>query len=61
VRGRGGKVAVLTGGAGGIGSAISWRLAAEGCRGVITRHRPRRRAQAYITGQTLSVSGLTMA
>jgi NAD(P)-dependent dehydrogenase (short-subunit alcohol dehydrogenase family) len=36
VRRLAGKLAVVTGGAGGIGSAIGRRLAAEGCRVVIT-------------------------
>jgi 2-hydroxycyclohexanecarboxyl-CoA dehydrogenase len=36
VKGLDGKLAVVTGGAGGIGSAISRRLAAEGCRVAVT-------------------------
>lgn len=43
-----GKVALVTGGAGGIGSAISRRLAAAGARLVVTCHQNTARAEALL-------------
>jgi NAD(P)-dependent dehydrogenase (short-subunit alcohol dehydrogenase family) len=40
VRGLGGKTAIVTGGAGGIGSAVAQRLSEEGCRVVVVDLRP---------------------
>ncbi|MBL8164736.1 MAG: SDR family NAD(P)-dependent oxidoreductase, partial [Anaerolineae bacterium] len=50
-----GKVAVVTGGAGGIGSAISRRLAAEGATVIITYSRSRDKAEAVL--KTFAGSG----
>jgi len=43
-----GKVALVTGGAGGIGSAICRRLAAEGASIIVTYNRSREKAQALV-------------
>jgi len=43
-----GKIALVTGGAGGIGSAISRRLAAGGASVVVTYSRSRERAEALV-------------
>lgn len=50
-----GKIAVVTGGAGGIGSAISRRLAAEGATVIITYSKSRDKAEAVL--KTLAGSG----
>jgi NAD(P)-dependent dehydrogenase (short-subunit alcohol dehydrogenase family) len=45
-----GKVAIVTGGSGGIGSAIALGLAREGAATVVGFHRDRPRAEAVVTG-----------
>lgn len=50
-----GKIALVTGGAGGIGSAISRRLASEGAAVIVTYSKSREKAEALL--QTLAGSG----
>jgi NAD(P)-dependent dehydrogenase (short-subunit alcohol dehydrogenase family) len=58
-----GKVAVVTGGAGGLGSAAARRLSAEGCRAGTTAEIASVVAfllsdeSAYMTGEVVSVDG----